>query len=422
MADIINILNTIRANGSQMYQDRVPVATKENLTAVSSPLMEYSVLQNEFLNALVNRIGLTLIRNKTADNPLKILKQGSVPLGQDVQEIHTNPATAKAYNAQSTDLLAQTTPDVASAYHRLNRKDRYDVTIQREQLHTAFTDWGKFEELITGIVNTLYSGNYIDEFKLTKALVDGAYDNNKVIVETVTNPTDNASSKAFVKKVRSLFSKMSFPSTEYNAYSKFSGAKGEITTWTDKDRLVLMITADALAEVEVETLAQAFNLSYADMQARIVTVDKFKNEEIVGVLCDESWFQIYENIMRFDEFYNARVMAWNEYLHVWQTYAICPFANAVVLATAQPKPATAISVSDVSVNVSATADVTVTLTPADATTELEYISGDETVFTVSSLGVVTGVGAGTGTLTVKTDNGLSDTATVTVSTIPPTTP
>ena len=108
-------------------------------------------------------------------------------------------------------------------------------------------------------------------------------------------------------------------------------------------------------------------------------------------------------------------MTWNEYLHVWQTYAICPFANAVVFATAQPKPATSVSVSDVSVAKDATANVTVTLTPSDATTELEYISGDETVFTVSDAGVVTGVSAGTGTLTVNTDNGLSDTATVTVT-------
>lgn len=98
------------------------------------------------------------------------------------------------------------------------------------------------------------------------------------------------------------------------------------------------------------------------------------------------------------------------------TFAICPFANAICLATSQPKPATAISVSDVSVVKDATANVTVTLTPADATSEIEFISGDETVFTVSPLGVVTGVSAGTGTLTVKTDNGLSDTATVTVTT------
>ena len=47
---------------------------------------------------------------------------------------------------------------------------------------------------------------------------------------------------------------MSFPSTEYNAYSKFSGAKGTITTWTESDRVVLIIRADAMAEIDVEAL------------------------------------------------------------------------------------------------------------------------------------------------------------------------
>ena len=170
-----------------------------------------------------------------------------------------------------------------------------------------------------------------------------------------------------------------------------------------------------MAEIDVEALASAFNLDKANFMGRVIQVDGFENEEIVGVICDEAWLQIYDNIFRFDEFYNARVMAWNEYLHAWSTYAICPFANAVVLATAQPKPATAISVANVSVAEDATASVTVTLTPADSTSELTYISSDEDVFTVSSAGVVTGVGAGTGTLTVKTDNGLEDTATVTVT-------
>jgi uncharacterized protein YjdB len=108
-------------------------------------------------------------------------------------------------------------------------------------------------------------------------------------------------------------------------------------------------------------------------------------------------------------------MTWNEYLHVWQTYAICPFSNAVVLASAKPVPATAISVSDKSVVEGATSNLSVTITPVNSTSELEYISSDESVFTVSATGVVTGVSAGSADVTVKTDNGLSDTATVTVT-------
>ena len=414
------VFNVVRENSSKVFMETVPSATEDNIQTLSNILFNdaYQPMLNEFVTNLINRIGLTIIRNKTFSNPLSILRKGSMPLGTDIQDLYENPAEAEQYELSNTamaKLLTITDPDTHVAYYRRNRKDLYTKTISRENLQGAFVSWEKFESYISAITTSLYSGNYIDEFELTKALVDGAYDNNKVIVETVTAVTDESTAKAFIKKCRSLFTKMKLPSTKYNAYSKFSGAKGTIKTWTEDDRFVLIVTSDVMAEVDVDVLARAFNIENTKFLGRVIEVDSFENEEIQAILCDESWFQIYENLMRFDEFYNARTMTWNEYLHVWQTYAICPFANAIVFATAQPKPATAISVADVSVVEDATANVTVTLTPADATSELEFISGDETVFTVSSTGVVTGVSAGSGTLTVNTDNGLSDTATVTVT-------
>lgn len=414
------VFNVIRENSSKVFMETVPSATEDNIQTLSNILFNdaYQPMLNEFVTNLINRIGLTIIRNKTFNNPLAILRKGSMPLGTDIQDLYENPAESEQYELSNTEmakLLTITDPDTHVAYYRRNRKDLFTKTISRENLQGAFVSWEKFESYISAITTSLYSGNYIKEFKLTKALVDGAYDNNKVIVETVNAVTDESSARAFIKKCRSLYSKMKLPSTRYNAYSKFSGAKGTIETWTEDDRFVLIVTSDVMAEVDVDVLARAFNIENTKFLGRVIEIDSFENEEIQAILCDESWFQIYENIMRFDEFYNPRVMAWNEYLHVWQTYAICPFANAVILATAQPKPATAISVANVSVAEDATANVTVTLTPADATSELTFTSGDETVFTVSSTGVVTGVSAGSGTLTVETDNGLSDTATVTVT-------
>lgn len=414
------VFNVVRENSSKVFMETVPSATEDNIQTLSNILFNdaYQPMLNEFVTNLINRIGLTIVRNKTFSNPLSILRKGSMPLGTDIQDLYENPAEAEQYELSNTamaKLLTITDPDTHVAYYRRNRKDLYTKTISRENLQGAFVSWEKFESYISAITTSLYSGNYIDEFELTKALVDGAYDNNKVIVETVTAVTDESTAKAFIKKCRALFNKMKLPSTQYNAYSKFSGAKGTIKTWTEEDRFVLIVTSDVMAEVDVDVLARAFNIENTKFLGRVIEVDSFENEEIQAILCDESWFQIYENLMRFDEFYNARTMTWNEYLHVWQTYAICPFANAIVFATAQPKPATAISVANVSVVEDATANVTVTLTPADATSELEFISGDETVFTVSNTGVVTGVSAGSGTLTVNTDNGLSDTATVTVT-------
>lgn len=420
------VFNVIRANSSEVYMNTVPQATTDNIQTLSNILFNdaYQPMLNEFVNNLINRIALTIVRNKSFNNPLSIFKKGSVPLGTDIQDIYENPAEAESYEYSNTamaKLLTITDPDTHVAYYRRNRKDLYTKTITREGLQGAFVSWDKFEDYINSITQSLYSGNYIDEFKYTKELIDGAYDNDKVIVETVTAVSDESTAKAFVKKARALYSKMKLPSTQYNAYSKFSGAKGTITTWTDEDRIVFITTADIMATVDVDVLAAAFNMDKANFLGRVIEVDSFKNSAIQAVICDESWLQIYDNLLRFDEFYNARVMAWNEYLHAWGTFAISPFANAVVLATAKPKPATAIATDETSYTVveDATDTVTVTPTPADSTTEFSYTSSDDEVFTVTQLtnltATITGVGAGTGTLTIKGDNGLTKSVTVTVT-------
>lgn len=425
----VKTFNFIRNNSTEAFVQTVPAATDDNIQTIANILFNdaYQPMLNEFVVNLINRIALTIVRNKSYSNPLSIFKKGSIPLGTDIQDIFTNPAIAEKYEFSNTamaKLLTITDPDTHVAYYRRNRQDVYTKTISREGLQGAFVSWEKFEDFITSITTSLYSGNYIDEFEYTKDLVNGAYVNNKVIVEKVTEPTDETSSKAFLKKVRALYKKLSFPSTKYNAYSKFSGANGLIKTWTEPDRVVLIIKADAMAEVDVDALASAFNLDKANFLGRVIEVDEFDSPEIVGVICDESWLQIYDNIFRFDEFYNARVMAWNEYLHAWGTYAICPFANAVVLATEEPTPATAVAFGTDSVQLNlngspAYETLEITVTPANSTDNIEFTSSKPEVFTVTKVDnthvTLTPMSEGTGTVTATASSGQKDTATVTVT-------
>ena len=418
--------NVIREDSSTVFMNTVPSATESNINLISNILFDqgYQPQLNEFVNNLINRIALTIIRNKSFNNPLSVFKKGSVPLGTDIQDIYENPAQAEAYELSNTGmakLLTITDPDTHVAYYRRNRQDLYTKTIAREALQGAFVSWDKFEEFIQGITTSLYSGNYIDEFKYTKALIDGVYNQGKIKCEVVSAPTDASSSKAFLKKVRALYTLMSLPSTEYNSYSLFTNSGKSVTTWTDKDRIVLIITANALANIDVEALASAFNIDKADFMGRVITVDKFDNDEIVAVMCDEAFLQIYDNLFRFDEFYNARVMAWNEYLHAWGTFAVCPFANAVCLTTEQVIPVATISIDDVSATLGADSTVSVTVTPEGATSDISFSSSNTAVFTVTKVSnssvKVTPVAVGEGTLTAISENGKKGTATVTVTSV-----
>lgn len=423
----VTMMNYIRQNSSRLYQDVVPEATEDNIQTLGNILLDdaYQPQLNEFINVLINRIALTMIRNASFTNPLAKFKKGSIPLGTDIQDIITNPAEAEPYEYSNTameKLLTITDPDTHVAYYRRNRKDLYTKTITREGLQGAFVSWDKFFNYIYSIIQSLYNGNYISEFNYTKDLVKSAYDNNKVIVETVSKPVDEATGKAFVKKARELYNLFMFPSTNFNAYTKFSGAKGTITTWTTKDRIALLIRADVMSSIDVDILSAAFNMSRADFLGAVTIVDNFGDDKILGVMCDESWLQIYDNIFRFDEFYNARVMAWNEYLHAWGTFAISPFANAVLFATEESVPVTNLDFANDSVDITGVGtqeEVTLTVTPSSSTSDIDYLSSNPAIFTVTKKSntnaTVTATGVGEATLTAKADNGIKATATINVT-------
>lgn len=414
-----NVFNAIRGYTSQSFRDIVPMATADNIAQISSILLnnQYQPLLNEFVSTMINRIGLTMIANRTQyENPLERFKKGSMPLGTDIQELYENPAEKQQYevsNKQMAKVLLITDPDTHVAYYRRNRQDYYTKSISEENLQGAFVSWDKFNEYIRNITNSLYSGNYIDEFKYTKALIDGAYDNDKVITKVVTSPVSKDDCDNLLEEIQNTYSYMTFPSTEYNAYSKFSGAKGTITTWTTKDRISIIIRADILNKIKVKSLASAFNLNEVEFREKMFVVDKFNNPEILFVICDEAWLQIYDNMMRFTEQFNASALVWNEYLHVWNTYAISPFANAVLFCTKKPTPATEISFNhegSIEVEKGSQEGLELTITPTNATTNIEYNSDDSSIFIVEKIddlnSKITGIEIGSANLIATSDNGL----------------
>lgn len=420
------IYNAVVANDETLKI--LPRATNNNIGDISNILFNdsYQPQLNQFVNNLINRIALTIIRNKSYNNPLAVFKKGSIPLGTDIQDVFTNPANAEQYELSDLamqKLLTITDPDTHVAYYRRNRQDMYTKTIAREALQGAFESWDNFEGYVASITNSLYSGNYISEFDYTKDLIDGAFDNGKIITEVVTEPTDEASSNAFLKQVKTIYDMMTFPSSNYNAYSKFSGANGTITTWTEPDRIVLIVRADVMNTIDVDALARAFNIDKASFMGRIYKVDKFRNENLLGVICDESWLQIYDNVFRFDEFYNARVMAWNQYLHAWSVFAICPFANAVAICTEEPTQVTNITIDSSPIALEMTSPegetLDITVTPSGATTTIDYTVADPTVveLTVNTNTNITlkPLKVGSTTITAKATNGTTATQTINVT-------
>ncbi len=328
MADMVNVVNTILANGSAEYKNRVPLATQTNIDTVGRSIVDYAPVANEFLSALVNKIAFTLVINKTWQNPLAVLKKGKKPLGMDIEVVHTNPAAAETYEDTEdfgARLLEQVKPDVVTEYYRVNRRDQYTVTVNRQTLRHAFTSWENLESLLDSIVNSLYSGDYIDEFILTKDLFAKAVKNNEIKAVESDEVVNEETGKKLIRDIKTASSSMTYPSSLWNTYEG-----GERVTWTPKEDQLLIVRSDLINLIDVEVLAQAFNIDKVQFMAQTLEVDNFgSNEDIQAILLDRAAVQVWDDLTEMTEFYNPKSMTWSYYWNHWQTYGFSRLANGV---------------------------------------------------------------------------------------------
>ena len=283
---------------------------------------------------------------------------------------------------------------------------------------------------ISGYINSLYNGAYITRYNQTKGLVTGAFVGNNVQYIKISDVTDEQSAKALIRQMRATFSKMQIPSTRFNAWNKVKGGELTLKTWSDPEDVIVLISADIEALVDVEVLASAFNMSKTDFLGRVIVVDDFNqyNDDgtvavdgsgIKAMIADRAWFKIKTQDFAMDEFFNANNRTWTYYVNDVRMVNFSLFANAVVFSTTDPTVnATDLDIDTASVTLKAgeTVKVPFEITPANATSTVSVSSSASTYATGSVSGrniVVEGKAEGSATLTV-TANGHSDTISVTV--------
>lgn len=340
--DYIAIMNTIRANSSAQYQERVPALTASNLEAVGVAITEYEATSNEFIDAIVNKIAFTRVSNRRFNNPLSVLKKGVKPYGTDIEDIYTNPVKAVTFNGSVTDdMLKITKPDVKTLYYRTNRQDKYPVSVTEAQLQKAFTSFADLGKFINSVITAMYSGDEMDEYILMRDAISGSLSEGKLKTLDLTYTGDEATSKDLIKLIKTLSANFTFPSKEYNGYNILNaeaisgGTITPCTTWTPFENQILLIRSDVDASTDVEVLAKAFNMEKTDFLKRKFVVDTFGDADTLCMIADEAMFQFYDDLYKVKSFDNGSNLSTNYWLHHWQTIGLNLFANAVAIKKAE---------------------------------------------------------------------------------------
>ena len=354
----VDILNAIRNNASQNYRDYVPKATPDadSIRQIGAIIMDYPALQNEFLSALVNRIGRVLITSKMYDNPWAFFKKGLLEFGESVEEIFVNIAKPFQFDPAiaETNVFKREIPDVRAAFHIMNYQKYYKATISNDQLRQAFLSWQGISDLIAKIVDAMYTGANYDEFQTMKyMLARHILDGHMYPLEIPTVETDNM--KSIVSVVKGVSNKFTFLSPNYNLAG--------VQTFTAKNDQYMLINSQFDATMDVEVLASAFNMDKAEFSGRRVLVDSFGSldtarlaelfagdstyeeigsdeleslDAIPAILVDKNWFMIFDNFYNFTEQYNGEGLYWNYWYHVWKTFSVSPFANNALFIPGAP--------------------------------------------------------------------------------------
>lgn len=395
-ASTIDILNTIRANASAQYQAQVPqVVTRTDIPKVGEVLYGYPAFANEFLSALMNRIALVRVKSATFNNAYAMLKKGYLEFGETVEEVFVGICKAREFSAEKAEAreLKRSLPDVRTAFHTMNWRVQYPVTIQDEDLRMAFLSADGVTDLIAKIVDSVLTAAEYDEFLLFKYLIIKAVAHGKMFPVSL-----GADIKDAAVAFRGSANMLTFMSNKYNA----SG----VHTTTPKDDQYIFMDAMYNADFDVNVLASAFNMDKADFMGRLHLIDDFTTfdndrfsdiiagsdmienvtedelalmAKVKAVLLDGEWFQVYDNQAKFTEKYVASGEYWNYFYNVWKTISSSPFSNAIVFVEADADVAAPNSF-DVEVSAISTAETGTVVTllvdsdnPTLASTEARFV-------------------------------------------------
>lgn len=434
VASTTNLMNLARAEGSAEFRAAtrdVVEGNTETLRTMGGVILGNKGFRNEFLSWLINRIAMVLVTSKVYYNPWQIFKRGILDYGETIEEIFVEICNPHKYNPEvaEKEVEKREIPNVKAVFHTLNYEYFYKQTIEYKDLHKAFLSFTGVSDLVSKIIQAMYTSANYDEFLVSKYMLGRAMLAGDFTPVDVGDTSTKDGLLASTTVIKGISNSLEFMSSDYNPMG--------VHTYSDKTDQILIMNAKFDASMDVNVLASAFNMDKAQFLGQRVLIDSFGSldqnrlaklfemnpdyvpltseelealDAIPAVLVDRSWFMIFDNLLEMDERHNGEGLYWNYWLHTWKTFSYSPFANAIAF-TKGESTVTAVTIEPTAVTVKAGGSTQLKATVEGTNfvaTSVTWASDNEKVEVTSG-----------GTVYVKKD--ATDTATITAtSTFDPT--
>lgn len=348
--DLLTRMQKVDPDGKMMWKD---------MREIADMFAMFPNHANEFIDTLVNRCVKTMFFNNRWKNKLAVLQKGTLNAGESIQQIFVDMSQRVGFTKNfkenggtpENNLIGKEVPRVFVDYISVNEKYKYKVSVSLEQLQMAFLNENGLSSLANELIQSNYEAaewdNYTDMYDMLFSKTDivnereGVAVGQKGAIYQALADKDNHPKmivpvgpdvRDLVRNVRAYAGKLSFKTKEYNLSGVFRH--------TDKKKLVFLTDPDTVAEIDVNVLAQAFNVSSAEINVRTIEVHElpqgggdgttdFKGK-VRGVLMDEDLVQFWYKLNTAEQFRNADTLTTNHFLHQWVVNGLCKFCNFVV--------------------------------------------------------------------------------------------
>lgn len=332
-----DIIKAIRHDASSEYQRYIPDEIKADVSATLKQLNNYKPAMNEFISAIVNKIGLTIARNNSWSNPLARYKKGLVENGDTVEELQVGLLETYAFDQRreygEKANFGKHIPDVQSSYHTINSERQIPLTIQRSTIQRAFTSQDGLAQFITQLMQAPSTKDNLDEFLLMCSLFplyeenDGFFKVHISDIESHDSTPDD--SRGTLRLMREFAETLPFLSTRYNAAG--------MPVHANPEDMILITTPQFKSGLDVNGLAAMFNVSYGEVpyKTHVIPQENIGIPGVGGILTTSDFFQVYDTYFDTDTMNNPAGRSYNTFLNHDQIISASRFVPAIAFTTGE---------------------------------------------------------------------------------------
>ncbi len=324
------ILEKAWLEGTNDFQQRIPNPAISGMAATVDAIFDpYNAdLYNGFTN-LLNGVMMTYVYSRRFENPLRELKKPARQFGNTERMVAVKYMQGHSYKTDDETLLKMEMPEYREWFFSVNYKTRYEFSWPRADLARAFAEDGYgFNELMAATLDAQISSDQYDEMNTMIqqfATADNLWTDGLFRVNLSAAPTTADTTRELLVKIKAQAGMLHFPSTRYNAI--------DVPIFENNDTLVLWVTPEVDAYLDVMALAELFNVDRAEVRFRKIVIPEFPIPNVYAALTSEDFVYMRDVEYGVYPFWNPSNLTDKFYLHHQAMVGANPAAACILFTT-----------------------------------------------------------------------------------------